>query len=603
MYSQPGPSTLPRGRACATCRRRKTKCDGAQPIYGQCLRAKKPEDCEYTVGNEPTQNQLLEERIRVLETRIQELTSPARANANVTLHQPYQLTTDSAVHTMTSISSGSSLEPPKEEATLFLDKFLTHASDFGFFLDQTRFRESMLLDLPLGHQFRPFPALIMATYLVGMFLAAEDTFVPREKHTLAAAIQMSAQTLSNTHPKRVMHGIQAELMLACYFFAQNRLLEGQYHLATAASTALATGVMKTSKTQSEFSDLLMPPMKDVVEERERVNACWTIYFLDYAWAAALNTFPNLKCPPDTIRGTMGPPVIAPPEGGRLARVNGSSIHTNGNGTLVNGSSMTNGHGSPITNGYGSPVLNGFSGTNGIRGSPVHNGTGNSLVHLNGNGNSPPMNGHGSSGYDGSLETTTLSQKAEAAYWWKFATETVQSLRPDISYDELTTYSNKISAAIGSLDALMPSLLSTEQANASQTVRKHLLLAHHLVYGAQMLLHRASMNGSDGKGLTAAASILKLATSVPSYSPGYVDPLTGVLWNSAGQILIKEASKLRSMRLTNLMSKTREEEQIHALYTQALQIVNNAGGNSMFMRKQVRELAEAYQSYVTGDLLA
>jgi hypothetical protein len=175
----------------------------------------------------------------------------------------------------------------------------------------------MLLDLPLGHQFRPFPALIMATYLVGMFLAAEDVFVPREKNTLAAAIQMSAQTLSNTHPRRVMHGIQAELMLACYFFAQNRLLEGQYHLATAASTALATGVMKTSKAQSEFSDLLLPPMKDVIEERERVNACWTIYFLDYAWAAALNTFPNLKCSPDTLRGTMGPPVIAPPEGGRL----------------------------------------------------------------------------------------------------------------------------------------------------------------------------------------------------------------------------------------------------------------------------------------------
>lgn len=120
-----------------------------------------------------------------------------------------------------------------------------------------------------------------------------------------------------------------------------------------------------------------------------------------------------------------------------AHVNGSSIHANGNGTLVNGSSMSSGHGSPISNGYGSPVLNGFDGssiTNGIRGSPVHNGTGNSLVLLNGNGNSPhpnglSMNGHGSSGYDGTLEATTLSQKAEAAYWWKFATETVQSWRP------------------------------------------------------------------------------------------------------------------------------------------------------------------------------
>lgn len=104
----------------------------------------------------------------------------------------------------------------------------------------------------------------------------------------------------------------------------------------------------------------------------------------------------------------------------------------------------------------------------------------------------------------------------------------------MSYDELATFSTKISSVIRSLDALMPSLLSTEQANASQTVRKHLFLAHHLTYGAQMLLHRALINGNDGKGLTAAASILKLATSVPSYShgynPGYVDPLTGVSAN-------------------------------------------------------------------------
>ncbi|KAK2466584.1 hypothetical protein APHAL10511_001446 [Amanita phalloides] len=587
MYSQPGSSTLPRGRACATCRRRKTKCDGAQPICGQCLRAKKPEDCEYTVGNEPTQNQLLEERIRVLEARIQELTSPSRANATVTLHQPYQasLQTSQAqsASILSSTNSDNSLEPPKDEAKHLLDKFMIHASDFGFFLDQLRFRDSMLLDLPLGHPYRPFPALIMATYLVGIFLASEDVYVPREKHVLAAAVQMSAQTLSNTHPKRVMHGIQAELMLACYFFAQNRLLEGQYHLATAASTALATGVMKTSKAQNEFSDLLMPPMKDVIEERERVNACWTIYYLDYGWAAALNTFPNLKCAPDTLRGTMGPPILASPEGGRLqAHVNGSSFHTNGNGSpisMVNGSAVTNGHGSPIPNGYG-----GKSVSNGHRGSPVHNGAGSPTQH-----HGSTVNGNGSTTYDGTVEAITLSQKAEAAYWWKYATDTMQLWRPDMSYDELSGLSNKITSAIGFLDALMPSLLSTEQLNASQPVRKHLILAHHLAYGAQMLLHRALLNGNEAKGLAAAASIFKLATSIPSYSPGYVDPITGVLWNSASQVLIKEASKLRSMRLTNLMPNSREEEKIHNLYTQALQIMNGTGSRSTFMRGAILEV--------------
>ena len=77
-----------------------------------------------------------------------------------------------------------------------------------------------------------------------------------------------------------------------------------------------------------------------------------------------------------------------------------------------------------------------------------------------------------------------------------------------------------------------------------------------------------------------------------------------------------------MRLANLMSKTREEDQIHALYTQALQIMNSIGGSSTFMRKshtllltrvtfftqiytgkQIRELTETYQSYVTGELIA
>ncbi|KAF8632827.1 hypothetical protein AX15_001657 [Amanita polypyramis BW_CC] len=599
-YSQPGPSTLPRGRACATCRRRKTKCDGAQPVCGQCLRAKKPEDCEYTVGNEPTQNQLLEERIRVLEARIQDLTSPARANSNVTLHQPYQPTSESIQHhtslTPSSATTNNSLEPPKNEAIHLIDRFLVHASEFGFFLDGTRFRESMALDLPLGHPYRPFPALIMATYLVGIFLTPDENFAAREKQTLAAAVQMSAQTLSNSHPRRVMQGIQAELMLACYFFAQNRLLEGQYHLATAASTALATGLLKTSKTQSEFSDLLMPPMKDVVEERERTNACWTIYYLDYGWAAALNAFPNLKCTPDALRGTMGPPAIAPPKGDRLAHVNGSNC-TGSTLSDVNGSSISNGHSSPISNSFHgrSPSLNSYNGSpipNGIRGSPVHNGTGGTSI----NGSCPSV-------YDGIGDATTLTQKAEAAYWWKYATDTIQSWRPDMSCDEIAVFSRKINSAISSLDALITSLMSADRMNATQMDRKHLLFAHHLTHGAQMLLHRVLINGSEGRCLASAASIFKLATSVPSYSPGYVDPFIGVLWNNASQVLIKEASRLRSMRLAKYLPNSTEEEQIHALYTQALQIMNNASGPSTFLRKQVRELTEAYQTYVAGELLA
>ncbi|KIL66619.1 hypothetical protein M378DRAFT_9992 [Amanita muscaria Koide BX008] len=624
-YSQPGTSTLPRGRACATCRRRKTKCDGALPVCGQCLRAKKPEDCEYTVGNEPTQNQLLEERIRLLESRIQELTTPARANSNVTLHQPYQPTPESPTTysaTMSpSIDAGSSLEPSKKEASHLLDILMLHASEFAFFLDEERFRESLLLDFPLGHPYRPSSALTMTAYLVGMFLSRDEELSSRQKQTLAAAAQMSAQALSSTHPQRVMHGIQAELMLACYFFAQSRLLEGQYHLATAASTALATGVLKTSKTQNEFSDLLMPPVKDSVEERERINACWTIYYLDYGWAAALNTFPNLKCTPDALRGVNGLSVPGSLEMGKMA-VNGSSNHRNGKKPsmhITNGSPVINGHGSSAVNGHGtnghsSPAMNGYhgsSGTNGFRSSTngydASNGTAGSSRHNGVNGNGfgvPAVNGNGAPSYDG--DTMGLGQKAEAAFWWRYATDTVQSWRSDMTYDEIASFSGKFSSTIGSIDALLSSIMSAEQAGSSPTVFKHLLLAYSYAYGAQMLLHGVLMHENDisrGKCLTATASIFKLATSIPSHNPGYIDPLIGVLWSSAGKTLIKEASRLRLIRHNALTPTTQDEEQIHNVYNQALQVMTTARSTSPFLRKQVRELTEAYQSHVAGELLA
>ena len=97
----------------------------------------------------------------------------------------------------------------------------------------------------------------------------------------------------------------------------------------------------------------------------------------------------------------------------------------------------------------------------------------------------------------------------------------------MSCDEITSFSKKITSAIGSLDALIASLMSTEQISTTPMDRKHLLFAHHLTNGAQMLLHRILVNGSEGRCLAAAISIFKLATSVPSYSPGYVDPFIGV----------------------------------------------------------------------------
>lgn len=59
-------------------------------MCGQCDRAGRAEDCEYTTGQERSTVQILEENISRLEARIQELQNPdVSSSAPVQLHQPY----------------------------------------------------------------------------------------------------------------------------------------------------------------------------------------------------------------------------------------------------------------------------------------------------------------------------------------------------------------------------------------------------------------------------------------------------------------------------------------------------------------------------------
>ncbi|KAF8624725.1 hypothetical protein AX17_007056 [Amanita inopinata Kibby_2008] len=548
VFMQPNISTLPRGRACANCRRRKTKCDGMQPVCGQCQRSKRPDDCEYTFGNEPTQNQLLEAKISRLEARIQELTNPSHINMSIPLHQPYQSFSETTMsQTSSSNSSVSSADvSPGSNYSLFdstdlsrdemltrlsLDEFLTQASQLGFFLDLSRFRESMLLNLPLGHPSRPSPAVAMTAYVMGISVSRDQILATCENKMLTVAVQASAQTLSTAHPRRVLHGIQAELMLAYYFFVKNRLLEGQYHLTAAVSTAIASGLLKTKKSQSELWDATLPPALDRIEESERINACWMICFMDYGWAAAFDMSPNLKTRPEILRGVMD---NTPPH------------------------------------------------------EPGKNG-----LHF---GRSP--------GDGVSRDTTEISQKAKSAFMWRSVTEIARSWRPDMTYDEVAAFSARFGSADRTLDALLASFISIEQSNGSHMARTN-FLTYNIVYGAQIRLHRILMDGSEisrAKSVSAALAIFRMAISIPSYASVCIDPLMGVFWKNASQILINEASRLRSIRLSAMLpNSTSEEDEIQNLFYQALPAMINFGDASPFIQQQVRELKEAYQNYISGQL--
>lgn len=67
------------------------RCDGARPICGQCSRANRSEDCQYSDSQGRTKMEILEENISRVETRIRELENPQEQGPSVVLSDPYSI--------------------------------------------------------------------------------------------------------------------------------------------------------------------------------------------------------------------------------------------------------------------------------------------------------------------------------------------------------------------------------------------------------------------------------------------------------------------------------------------------------------------------------
>jgi len=151
----------------------------------------------------------------------------------------------------------------------------------------------MLQALPPGHPSRPSPALIFSTYLFAIRISDDPLVKSNEAAYLIRATQEAATALSGNHPYKVMHSIQAEVLLATYFFSNGRFFEGKYHVANAASTAVSAGLHKIRST-SPILPATLPPHRDAVEEGERIICAWNVFNLDKCWAVALEDSPNFE---------------------------------------------------------------------------------------------------------------------------------------------------------------------------------------------------------------------------------------------------------------------------------------------------------------------
>ena len=151
----------------------------------------------------------------------------------------------------------------------------------------------MFQPYPIGHDSRPAPALIFAVYLWAIFLCPDVSIKVNETAYFDRAVQEAATALLSKHPHKTMHSLQAEVLLANYFFARGRFVEGKHHLAFAVSTALSAGLHRIRSANWMINPNLPTP-RDSVEEGELILGWWTVFNLDKAWAAGLICSPNFE---------------------------------------------------------------------------------------------------------------------------------------------------------------------------------------------------------------------------------------------------------------------------------------------------------------------
>ncbi|KAJ6600172.1 hypothetical protein B0H10DRAFT_2196410 [Mycena sp. CBHHK59/15] len=269
--------------------RRKIKCDGGRPMCGPCSRYSATfGDCEYT-DTGPSHGQILEEQISILQARIEELEKPKGLRSSLSLHQastsraglsspPISPTNTMGLgpllsHFYLQQTSGSPMPPgannsmPTELPFILLQalahNFLHNVSQFGFFLDTQAFHDAVTSS---DGQNLP-PVLMNVMYLWGVHLSKSEQLTVYEPALLAHALRSTAGSLTATHPRTILHNLQADLLLAYYFRAAKAL----------------------------------PPPKDAAEEGERISAFWNVLNLNNCWAGMDGSSSNVSYGPSGLK--------------------------------------------------------------------------------------------------------------------------------------------------------------------------------------------------------------------------------------------------------------------------------------------------------------
>lgn len=201
-----------------------------------------------------------------------------------------------------------------ELSTHSVQYFLREALKFGFFLDATRFVAAFAS--PTASRPRPPSVLRNAVYLWGINLSQDPQYTARESVFLGRALRSVHVALSTAHEQQqnTLLVLQAEILLAYYFFHCNRLLEGKFHASAAVSLAIMCNLHQINTHQGGFQSAgqaFLPPPVDHTDEAERICAWWATFILDKSWVVALSApaIINETQEPSTVIHTPWPLTI------------------------------------------------------------------------------------------------------------------------------------------------------------------------------------------------------------------------------------------------------------------------------------------------------
>ncbi|KAJ3725616.1 hypothetical protein DFJ43DRAFT_570437 [Lentinula guzmanii] len=325
-------------------RHSKIRCDGVKPICGHCLATSKEADCKYT--DPPSGSALLQRDIEELLVRIEVLKklnksrkiistrnssaslslspnsehSSARTSLLAVCRMTQAAFVDNHIHSAFSFDADyTSSEPPfPERANLYvkvsrqehfslrlpltmklyrIDSFIGRCATLAFFLDPDTFRKTALLPLPLGDPQRPSPALLACVYLWGLRIFSPALKLAKEKEPafLRRARQCIALEVGTQNPTHITHILQAKILLIIYLVNTGQFLEAEFHGNRAISLVLSYGLHKIIPTSSGVygdPERRLPPCTGPAEQAERINAFWTVFYIQRLLAVMVGSLGN-----------------------------------------------------------------------------------------------------------------------------------------------------------------------------------------------------------------------------------------------------------------------------------------------------------------------